>query len=430
MSSCTLDATALSTADSLRQYLDIPIGDDLDDALQVWHDGRNVATLATVEVNLNKELILKWDDAGGSTTHTIDLTDTDSDTMGEVVTEINTHVDTPAWNAILKCPSDRASADLVVLNAVDALTQSNAKTLEYVDNCELVSLINIASDRIFRYINRYIKAAEHTEFVNVRHDGKIIVKHYPLIQVRRVAQGRRGVVKVKNTGSVSTDISALVSLTGTSLVLKRVGGSPAPSDVTVDLSTEDTLTKVVNAIAAAGNGWTASLSDSTLGGMPSSWLIASGALYAYKTEVELDAAEQSSSGYTVDWDSGLIEVASGGGRFGGSILGQSSRDIFSGGGGGAASDSMYSSHPTFAYNAAPVEWFVEYRGGYETVPCEIEWICNEIARELRLLKNVNVTLEEEELGDLRKKFRSGSDIDSGLRSSLRDKLAHWANRWF
>lgn len=430
MSSCTLEDTALSTADSLRQYMDIPIGDDIDDALQIWHDGRDSATAATVEVDLENQLILRWTDSGGADSHTFDLTDAAQDTMGELVTEINTNANTPAWSAIIKCPSDRVSADLVVLNEVNALLQAEAKTLEYVDNCDLVSLINIASDRVFRYTDRYIKAAEHSQFVKVRHDGRILVKHYPLIEVRRVAPGRRGVLKVKNTGSVSTDVSALVSLTGTSLVLKRVGGALAANTDTIDLATEETLTAVVAAIIAAGNGWTASLLDDTFGDMPSSYLLASGALEAYQTDAQLNAAAAASTGYEVDWDAGLISIREGNGRFGSDLLRWSRPDAWVGGGADPVGDSMFSSHPTFGYNASPVEWFVEYRGGYETVPCEIEWITNETARQLRLLKDVNPSLESENLGDLEKKFRSGTDIDSGLASSLRDKLAHWANRWF
>jgi hypothetical protein len=93
----------------------------------------------------------------------------------------------------------------------------------------------------------------------------LILRQYPIISVSRVAVGRRNVIGVKNTARYST---ASVSVVSTGIALSKDG----VADETITFAAYTTMSAVVSAINALGNGWVAELQGSDYGSFASTEL--------------------------------------------------------------------------------------------------------------------------------------------------------------
>ncbi len=136
--------------------------------------------------------------------------------------------------------------------------------IETGDPTDLVSsILNHVDEFVKGYCRRDFESATYTEI----HDGSnpIFLNEFPITALSRVAVGRDKAFSVNNTNSTSY---ATVSCNGTNFTCNLNGST---NDLA--LSTYTTLTTLVAAINALGNGWTATLSSSSYGDILSSEII-------------------------------------------------------------------------------------------------------------------------------------------------------------
>lgn len=146
--------------------------------------------------------------------------------------------------------------------------QTITSDIESGDPSQVVSSIKDSSEKfISEYCNRVF---EETSYRLERYDGPrrsiLQLKNYPITAVDRVAINTLDVISVKNTNTTST---ATVSVTTTGLRLVLDG----TADATITFAANATMSAIVAAINALGNGWTASLSSSIYGSFKSNELI-------------------------------------------------------------------------------------------------------------------------------------------------------------
>lgn len=100
---------------------------------------------------------------------------------------------------------------------------------------------------------------ESTQYNLEKYSGRgyrtINLKNYPVTAIDRVSVGVRNAIQIQNSNS-SSSASASVTPTGLRLVLN---GTP---DVSITWATYTTLSTVVAAVNALGNGWSASVTSS------------------------------------------------------------------------------------------------------------------------------------------------------------------------
>src|SRR5205814_8639251 len=90
---------------------------------------------------------------------------------------------------------------------------------------------------------------------------------YPILGVSRVAGCPSGVLTIKNTSS--SNQRATVAVTSSGLSLVRVASGTSSTDTSVTFAGNTTIQAVKNAVNALGNGWSASIPDSTYSLWPS-----------------------------------------------------------------------------------------------------------------------------------------------------------------
>jgi len=132
-------------------------------------------------------------------------------------------------------------------------------------------IVDIIREDVEGLVSDYCRRVfEETSYRLERYDssgGSIInLNNYPITAVDRVAVWIIGVMKVRNTNSTST---ATVSVTTTGLRLVLDG----TADTSVTFASNTTVTAVVAAINALGNGWEAEILSSVYGSVKSTELI-------------------------------------------------------------------------------------------------------------------------------------------------------------
>lgn len=134
-------------------------------------------------------------------------------------------------------------------------------------NSILQSIIDSADEFVSSYCHRTFESTAYTlERYNGEGKEYICLNNYPIISVDRVAIGTRDVMKICNTSAGTT---ASVSVLSTGLRLVKDG----TADSTITWASYATMTLVVAAINALGDGWSASISSSDYDSFKSSELI-------------------------------------------------------------------------------------------------------------------------------------------------------------
>jgi hypothetical protein len=116
-----------------------------------------------------------------------------------------------------------------------------------------------------RYCRRDFELTNYKEVYDGSNTDTIFLKQYPIVNITRVAIGRRKIIDITNTSSTTT---ASVSVNDTGLVLVKDG----VSDSTIIFATYATMNDICTAVNALGNGWQALLQGVDYGGFLSSEL--------------------------------------------------------------------------------------------------------------------------------------------------------------
>lgn len=255
------------------------------------YDGDGLATALQTALNADTTL------TGGSITFTVTYSSsTEKFTIdaGSGKTIAYTHTGSDA-GFTLGFDSDKAAAQTI--------TSDNASG----NPTDIVSyLLTAVEDYISDYCRRTF---ESTSYAKERYYGshhKVInLKQYPVTIVDRVAVGLFDVISIKNTNT-GTYATVSVDTTGLRLVLDGT------ADATVTFAAYTTMTTIVAAINALGDGWSATLLQSTYGSFLSSELVpVSAASCINSYSVYLSIPNVAESGIQVNLSTGQIHLPSG-----------------------------------------------------------------------------------------------------------------------
>ncbi|MFA7287307.1 MAG: hypothetical protein WC055_00360 [Melioribacteraceae bacterium] len=146
--------------------------------------------------------------------------------------------------------------------------QTIVSDIEAGDPSQIVSSIKDSTETLVsEYCNRIF---EETSYTCERYDGNnkgiLTLKNFPVTAVDKVSIGTLDVIQISNSNQTST---ASVSATTTGLRLVLDG----TADTSITYAANATMTAVVNAVNALGNGWAARLNSSIYGNFKSTEII-------------------------------------------------------------------------------------------------------------------------------------------------------------
>lgn len=238
-------------------------------------------------------------------------------------------------------------------------TAANVKTFLHIsgsgDDALLESLIDRVSDKIERYCSRRFKAENYVQWLNGNREDVLQIRHYPIIYVDAVAIGSTDCMSVSYSGSELTATAGVhFDADGGTGSMRLV--SAATGETTKAFSSFATVGALVTDINDNVADWTAS----TLTDVPTADIRPMGGRDAKSDVVYFEFADCYDSNYTVDFNRGQIHYRP----------------------------------PRGHANV-----LVKYRGGYETVPDDVEQLCIEMVGEAYHKGKKGMAVTSESLGD-------------------------------
>jgi hypothetical protein len=150
----------------------------------------------------------------------------------------------------------------------------------------LDNLVSAVSQAVENYCGREFDAQQFDELYRGQRKARLLLDHYPIISVERVAYGPNTVLSITNTSAANQ--RATVKVTATGLTLTRVASGVVSTDTSVTWAGNVTLAAVATAVNALGNGWSATVADTAYSNRASADLRAiQGALNAKDMPAEL-----------------------------------------------------------------------------------------------------------------------------------------------
>jgi hypothetical protein len=255
--------------------------------------------------------------------------------------------------------------------AVDALaitTLANLKThlgiTTSTDDTVLEDAIDAASYAIEAYLDRGVVQRRVYEWTTAHGDNGLLLKVTPVSHVHYVGFGSLACMTISS--AVSSDISATVSVNTIKLVLTRTDSSGNETVTTINFSNHKTSTALAATInATAGFSATVSVNCSSyrINRVVGRDLIDAPLVATFADQAQLDV--------TGDLPRGILYIGNG---------------AYDDGNGGR-------------WPSAPVSVFVDYDGGYETVPFDIVQACLLIAARMYQQRKRDTSLASESFGD-------------------------------
>ena len=254
----------------------------------------------------------------------------------------------------------------------------------------LTSLVNQVSDAIETYCGRKFKSRAYTM---ERQDGMgsnfLMVENYPIVSIERIATTTEGALQIQCTDtsaysateSVTRGDAGLELPANTQLKLSIHGGSN-DGDSTAAFGTYTTLITLAAQVNTL-TGWNATVIGS-FGAWASTELIQHEARECLSTPLVLSVPYQRLDDYEVDYGKGIVRYGIG-----------------------------------FANGFQNV--YIDYNGGYATIPNDLEFIAIEMVSNMFHNRNVNRSVKSEKIGDYA--YTTG-EIMSAL-DSVKDQLTMW-----
>ena len=219
-----------------------------------------------------------------------------------------------------------------------AIYNLNNRATTSDENTTLDALIAAVSKCMENYCWRTFSATNYDEVYpgNGRHD--LILRNYPLLAVERVAFGLTPVLLVTNTSASIQRATVKVTSTGVELIRVASGVSTTSTILFAD---QATLSALATAITALGNGWSASVVDTTLNARASADLRAlQGAYHAKDVNAELKLHVGELSSFHVNASEGTLSRGDGA-----------------------------------TWDGGLHHWRILYRAGYSSVPDDVQEAC-------------------------------------------------------
>jgi hypothetical protein len=240
------------------------------------------------------------------------------------------------------------------------------------DDALMESLIDRASDFIQRYCARNFVSQRYYEWHDTYGADRIALKNNPVEHVRFVGVGYDNAISVQST--VASDISVTVGVDSDHVHLHRINSSGVETSSQAVFATYPST----NLLAAAISGVTG-FSASAVLNLPTKYLRKiAGADLKQKT-IYLQAPTDSLTDYMIDDARGII--------YG----------------------------PTLTQYRS---FFVDYEGGYGTIPYDLQQATIEMASRLLNSRKRDPSLQSESLGGYSYSLRSVSDLDSSTKLVL------------
>lgn len=218
------------------------------------YEGAALATLMTTLMNANTTL---------TGTGTITFAVTYSSTTGKFT------IDAGTGKTIAYTHTGSDGGLTFGFNQAHSAAQTITSDLAAGDPSEDVEdIVNWVDKQVKRSCRRDFEETTYAEWYDGEPYNDFYLPEYPITEFYRMCLGARDAVLISNSATCAY-ATASVSLTGLTLLV--VGGSDAGTDSLL-FADYTTLTTLVAAINAAGNGWTASLVDSDFGIYPSTEL--------------------------------------------------------------------------------------------------------------------------------------------------------------
>lgn len=197
----------------------------------------------------------------------------------------------------------------------DLITSARAKynlnnlTTTAAEDTTLAALVTACSKAIKKYCGREFDSQTFDELYGDPASGRLLLRQFPIISIARLAYGPTTVLRIKNTSA--TNQRATVAVTGTGLSLTRVASGVSSTDTSVTWAAHVTLSAVATAVNALGNGWSATVADTTYNNRASADLRAvQGALNAKDVDAELKIHVQELTSFDLDAERGELIVRS------------------------------------------------------------------------------------------------------------------------
>jgi hypothetical protein len=246
------------------------------------------------------------------------------------------------------------------------------------DDAVLESAIDRATYAIESYLDRYVVQRRIYEWTTANGAGALVLRHPPVGHVHYVAFGSQACMYVRST--VATDISATVTISENRMTLVRV-----QSDGTETVTQKQfAIHKTTNALAtqiSATTGFAATLAVNTTA-QRMNRIVGRDLVNAPLTVTFADQAQLDT---TADLHRGIL------------YYGRNGYDPDDGGG---------------RWPAPPISVFVDYDGGYETVPPDIVHACQLIAARIYNGRKRDTGVQSESFGDYSYTLGSGAEMDA------------------
>ena len=187
----------------------------------------------------------------------------------------------------------------------DLITRARAKynlnnaTTTSDEDTTLDALIAACSKAIRRFCRREFDSQQFDEVYAGVGDRRLQLRQFPILSVARVACEPSAVLRITNNSA--TYQRATVAVTSTGLTLIRVASGVISTDTSITFAGNVTLSAVATAVNALGNGWSASVADSSFNNRASADLRSiQGAWNAKDVHAELKIHLSELSDYEVD----------------------------------------------------------------------------------------------------------------------------------
>lgn len=151
--------------------------------------------------------------------------------------------------------------------AAQTITSDNAVPGDPSDI--VTTILNGIDEWANYYCNREFDSTTYAEFYDGTGDQYLYLDQYPITAITQIAIGRDEAIKVKNTATDATIAYVVVDSLNVTLIVS--GGASESSSALVKL-TYTTLSDMVDAINALGNGWSAEIYDSDYNNIKSTQL--------------------------------------------------------------------------------------------------------------------------------------------------------------
>ncbi len=238
----------------------------------------------------------------------------------------------------------------------------------------ITELINAISAKIESIAGRKFKARDLVEWTRV-YDGVVIVRNWPIISVSRVARsGGSAAITASYSGD---DIRASISVTDSSVKLLSIASGGTATTSTLSYSVYGTTSTLAAAIAGV-TGWSATANYD----VPSSTLLPT-------SGCEVKGSDSTSTAYlyyasdAITWDdvtyeTGVIRIPLSSGLI-----------------------------------------CVEYRGGFETIPYDLNMLCRELVSAAFSASRKDLSVTSESLGDYAYTLASSVDMTARQEEPIR-----------